>query len=359
MVSRVILTGRAPLAKPVGAGSNSGMNLESIETCSDEADVESLVAALRAVAAAEGAGLDRDDLCAALGVSFAAVAVAGEPSPQWWQCYGRDVFLEPAARLFGLELRDLHPPDVGVDMLAADEFPQHYDISYKPLIRRALENGQPVLAWRGWAGVNAPRWGVITRQAADAFEGVLPFPERRLTPHDQPAMQCYVVERCAPCVPARDLLFQTAMEHADAFMEQLPFERGGPREHVPRVTTGPDAIRAWREWLEFAPFGDPAEDLTWKDHLEHAASLATSRAAAQRFLDVSQPDVPKPRHETLAEAADACAAQIRLLAESASEADLLNLWGTSIGHKTLLQALDALETQDRRLAACITKLRFI
>src|SRR5207245_829727 len=151
--------------------------------------------ALRAVAASAGAAFNYDDLCAALGISFTTVSTSAEPSPAHWLTYGRDLFIEPVGRMFGFALRDLHPPDIGVDMLAAEEFPQHFELSYKPLIRRALENRQPVLAWRGWEGDFARDWGVITGTKGDDFIGAVP--NAQLT-HTAPAMQCYVVERFEP-----------------------------------------------------------------------------------------------------------------------------------------------------------------
>src|SRR5690606_11352344 len=111
-----------------------------------------------------GATFDYDDLCAALGVSFAAVSVGSESSPGWWTTYGRDAFLAPAARLFGLHVRDLHPPEVALEMTGAEEFGQHWELSYKPHIQQALRNGQPVLAWQGWPDVRWPFWGVVTAE---------------------------------------------------------------------------------------------------------------------------------------------------------------------------------------------------
>src|SRR5688572_28534255 len=100
------------------------MKLEPIAVREAEGEVESLVLGLRAVGEARAVELDYDDLCAAMGLSFAAVATVTEASPGWWMTYGRDMYLESAAKIFGFELRDLSPPDVAVDMLSAEEFAQ-------------------------------------------------------------------------------------------------------------------------------------------------------------------------------------------------------------------------------------------
>lgn len=66
-----------------------------------------------------------------------------------------------AARRFGVELRDLHPPEAA-PLPTPPEFEQHFQDSYLPFIRAALTRDEPVLAWMGWPPPDECEWGVIT-----------------------------------------------------------------------------------------------------------------------------------------------------------------------------------------------------
>ena len=113
------------------------MNLDAIAIHAKHGEYESLALTVRALARSVTAELDYDELCAALGISLVAVAGPAEASPAQWLSYARDAFLVTTVRLFGMHLRNLRPPEVGVDMLRADGFQQHFELSYKPLIQRA------------------------------------------------------------------------------------------------------------------------------------------------------------------------------------------------------------------------------
>ena len=206
---------------------------------------ESLAPVLQAVAEAAGGTIDYDCLCAAMGVSFSATFVPAEPRPSRWMSYGRDAFVEPAARLFGIELRNMHPPDVGMEMVAAAEFAQHFEASYKPLVQRALEHGQPVIAWQGWPDDAAVSWGIITGMAHDQFTGVVSCGTS--CPLVAPALQCYVVEQCRPQSPAREALVAMAARHARAYLSDSPLL--SPASHL-HLSTGPAALEAWARFLQ-------------------------------------------------------------------------------------------------------------
>ena len=75
----------------------------------------SLTEALVAVAGEGGCAIDVDELHAALGLSLMMVAVP-EEDPGSWATHARDAFLIPAGRLFGLEIREIHPPEAGIPM---------------------------------------------------------------------------------------------------------------------------------------------------------------------------------------------------------------------------------------------------
>jgi len=181
-------------------------------------DPLSLPLAVRAVLQQAGHDVDLDDLCAVMGLPFLFTAVPDEPNLSRWLMYARDAFLIPAGRLFGLTIRELHPPDAARGLDRAEEFRQHFDASYRPLILRALEHNQPVLAWRGWPPPFDLHWGLVTETCAEgvAFRG--PVFESRDGHRDlvlqTPATQCYVVESIEPLPPQREAIFKMALWHA-------------------------------------------------------------------------------------------------------------------------------------------------
>ena len=101
-----------------------------------------------------------------------------------------------------MQIREVHPPEAARGLEDAAEFEQHFDASYRPLILRAMENGQFVLAWRGWLGERELSWGWI-RAACDegmGFRGSTIWSEAELNPLRadllvRPAVQLYIVER--------------------------------------------------------------------------------------------------------------------------------------------------------------------
>jgi hypothetical protein len=217
---------------------------------SGEGQVEGLALILRALTRPTDPATAYDDFCACLGVSVAPVAVRGDVRPEAWPTYGRDIFLEPVARAWGLRLRNLHPPDVGVDMARAEEFDQHFELSYRPLICRALEHGQPVIAWRGWDGESIPSWGIITEVVDDAFTGhvAISGESARLS---APAWQCCVVETSERREPPRDAVLEMALRYGAAMLRgESTTPPGRTRIHgilSVGVIVGPQAWSVWRE----------------------------------------------------------------------------------------------------------------
>lgn len=168
----------------------------------------SLAHAVRAVARDAGNEIDFDDLLAAMGLSWMVYAVPDEPNVADWSMYARDAFLIPAGRLFGLTIREIHPPQAARGLDHAAEFEQHFDASYRPLILRALEHGQPVLVWRGWPGERRLWWGVIVASCGQGigFRGAV-YPSRDLSVACEshvlvsPPTQLYMVETMAARKP--------------------------------------------------------------------------------------------------------------------------------------------------------------
>lgn len=211
---------------------------------------DTLSNAVRAVAAREGCEIDADALTAVLGVAWSAVAVPSEPDIGNWCLYARDAFLVEAGRLFGLEIRGIHPPEAARGLSGAAEFVQHFDASYRPLIHRALEHGQPVLAWQGWPGALCLAWGVITDPCHDGvgFRGTI-----HVSPGDtemdamtvtliSPPVQLYVVETVTPTRIDPNECTTLALDHARRVLDNALADRFD-------VFTGPAAFDVWIERL--------------------------------------------------------------------------------------------------------------
>jgi hypothetical protein len=230
-------------------------------------DCLSLPLALRAVVQKAGGHVDFDDLCAAMGLPFLFTAAPEEPDLSCWLMYGRDAFLVPAGRLFGLTIRDMHPPAAARGLHRAAEFGQHFDASYRPLIKRALEHGQAVLAWRGWPAPFDLHWGLITSacQVGVGFRGwvhVSPEANHELV-LESPAVQCYVVESIEHIAPKRDVVFKMALRHAYAICRTDLSDRLN-------VLTGE---RAFEEWHRLAHSDDWTTPEAQKCY-EHCICLA-------------------------------------------------------------------------------------
>jgi len=205
----------------------------------------SLPRTVRAMAGEAGYDVDLDDLNAALGLSWMVCAVPGEADIDSWMMYARDAFLIPAGRLFGMEIREIHPPEAARGLDAAAEFDQHFDASYRPLILRALEHDQPVLAWQGWPSERRLWWGIIQAACVEGvgFRGVTISDGargERTETHilQKPPIQLYVVETIRPAQPDADELLELALDHARRVLGNEVGDRFG-------VVTGPAAYGEW------------------------------------------------------------------------------------------------------------------
>lgn len=232
----------------------------------------SLAFALAVVLREGGAAdVDPDAIGIALGNPFLNCAVPDEPDVGLWPMYARDAFLVEAGRLFGRTFRGIHPPETAVGLHAAAEFGQHFDASYRPLIERALEHNQPVLAWRGWAGEFESSWGLIREKTSThtGFVGTVyaadptHFPGTP-TPLTAPATQVYIVESCELRSPtARQIVdhsarsARTALRNGlhkrfgvetggSAFQELLNRLRGVESSEA-EARRMPDQVRRWIE----------------------------------------------------------------------------------------------------------------
>lgn len=247
----------------MGAETSSTADADRDETF----DCFSLPLAVRAAVRAAAGDVDFDDLCSAMGLPFLFTAAPEEPDLSRWLMYGRDAFLIPAGRLFGLAIRELHPPAAARGLDRAAEFRQHFDASYRPLIQRALEHGQAVLAWRGWPAPFDLHWGVIT---AACDEGVGVRGRVYVSPHtsrdlilESPAVQCYVVESMAPGPPPREEVFKVALRHAHAIC----------RTDLSKTLNFLTGERAFEEWHRIAQSEDQAPEESLR-HFDQCVRLA-------------------------------------------------------------------------------------
>ena len=207
-------------------------------------EFESLAVSLRAILKRGGVTASYEDLLAALGLGSAIIANTDDTFG-WWSAYARDTALDATAALYGLRLRDLHPPEASAGLRHSIEFPQHFHDSYEPLIRAALAHGLPVLVWRGWPPPRDHMWGVITDARGGMLVGHSLWHDGRPLPMTGPAHQAYVVEACRPpdVAPSREALFFIAARHLHAQWNDRWTAH-------PTILTGNAAWRALEEGIE-------------------------------------------------------------------------------------------------------------
>lgn len=245
-------------------------------TCQEQRGWDSLAFALEVVAENAGIAIDHDDLCALMGLPWLGCAVPHGEDMSRWSMHARDAFLIEAGRLFGMQIREIHPPRAARGLDRAAEFDQHFDASYRPLILRALEHHQPVLAWQGWQGDRSLSWGLIHEKCADGvgFRGATYWSasERAcdaIVPLVRPPTQVYIVERITPSVAQGESILDASLEHARAAFRNELADRCG-------LVTG---TAAWNEWI--ARFQNGKAD----DGSEQcAASIRASLECGLRFL---------------------------------------------------------------------------
>lgn len=204
-------------------------------------DIDALPHALNAMLRAYGAAVDPDEGSAVLGVAFMTTFAERAAPPARWNTYGLHAFLEPAARLYGLELRDLHPPSAAPLPHPPPEYELHFRDSYLPFIRAALARGEPVLAWMGWPPPCETGWGVVTGwdERAQRCIGQTFASRGRPTPLPNAAVQVYTVQGFAPAGPTAVEVLSAVVERANLTLSnRIPDEFG--------VVTGPTALAELR-----------------------------------------------------------------------------------------------------------------
>ncbi len=232
---------------------------------------QSLLCGLGAVLSAYGRSVPRDELAAVLGDAFLFTFAADAGPSEQWNSYGRHAFLESAARLYGLELRDLHPPDAAPLPLTPPEFEGHFEDSYLPLVRTALEHGHPALAWMGWPPPQGAIWGVIS--GFDPASGrcvgqTISSSGRPVALHRAP-VQVYTVQEYRETRVEPAQVLAAALDHAAVILNnRIPANY--------RVVSGPASLEAWR--------ASPSTIIETGVHRKLAQSFVADRRAALRFF---------------------------------------------------------------------------
>jgi len=331
------------------------MDLSTLVVCDLEGRLSSLTLALEAVLRWAGGNVRYHKLNASLGLSLRTTAVRSDVCLGTWSSFGCDAFLEETAAAFGLRLRELHPPAAAVGLADTAEFRQHFEASYAPLIRRALEHRQPVLAWRGWPDVQSSFWGVITRTSDEGvgFAGTVMWSGGQTVPLIDPAVQVYVVEECAPCEPDDAALLRAVLARFEMALRDVP-------DGCPGVVTGADAFDVWASRLQ-VPVPCPACDQRGdRCHAQLARCLSSDRGSGVQFFLHYRDGADQTTRPLLDALLGLCHTTIDLLAVSRDPARVEVLLGSSEGRQVLSIALDAAKACDRaaentvaRLARCL------
>lgn len=248
----------------------------------------SLTLAVQTIAREAGCEIDIDDLHAALGLPLLTCAVPAQLDVACWPLYARDAFLMPAGRLFGMNIRDLHPPEAALGLSGAAEFAQHFDASYRPLVERALENDQPVLAWQGWGGWphhQGLTWGIIRGTCDDGIglAGVIPgMPDTpdpgKTTALVTPPVQLYVVEGVTLESPDSGELLDMSLDHAYRAFRGEATARFG-------MLAGAAALHFWVDRIRSHRGAVPVHPTFARGHHALATSVVAGHQSAIRSFE--------------------------------------------------------------------------
>jgi hypothetical protein len=236
-----------------------------------------------------GSTIDVDDLGAAMGLPVMLAAPWDDRPLKRWPGLARDAFLVDAAHLFGIPIRELHPPEAARGLESVDEYAQHFDASYRPLILRALEHGQPVLAWLGANdfGNEFPIWGRIVDGAEQGIGLKAAYYAAAdssgssgsvVVTLSKPPVQVYVVEETVPAAPPPAEIRRCAWDHWQAILSNRVGDRFG-------VITGPGAFDAWIDRLDSASAASEDAVAVVQGHQCLARATVAAHQAAVAFID--------------------------------------------------------------------------
>ncbi|MHC4065832.1 MAG: hypothetical protein ACYSUI_15230 [Planctomycetota bacterium] len=328
------------------------MPLSEIRFREVEDQWESLALSLQAVIRRAGLEVDYDSLCSALGLSLMTSSTGRDDDCLgWWMAHGRDVRLLEAAALFGLRLRDVHPPDAARDLDRAPEFAQHFEASYRPIVLRALENGQPVIAWRGWPDRSHSMWGVITEPSADGvgLAGATIWSDGRIVPLVAPPVQLYVVEEAAPRRPSGAELLRAAIEATRGVLNNEPDGRWN-------IVTGLEAYNLWAQRLIADQACPPCGDRAGGCHSRMARFVTYARQSAVRYLQSCRSGSGAPLELLMDSLIVQCRGQLDALGPALDESRTSQLIRTSQGRQTLAANILAAREFEQNITNTVAEL---
>ncbi len=288
---------------------------------------------------------------AALGLSVRTTAVRGSTCMGWWSTHDCDRFLVEAAAMFGMRLRPVHPPAAAVGLADHEPFDQHFEASYAPLIRTALDHKQPVLAWCGWPDARASLWGIITTTCDDGigFAGTTMWSHEQLVALIRPPIQLYIVEEIRPRHPDNAQLLRTAVSRFHAVL----CDQQDDNSHIL------SGVAAYDEWLRRLSTPDVCPSCGsggGKCHVQHARFICSDRASAMRFFEHHR-DGSEGKLRAAIEALIAeCRGPIHALATSRDPAAVDVLISTPQGREALAAGVQAAKSFDSAEAEALNQI---
>jgi hypothetical protein len=250
----------------------------------------SLVLSLQGLLEAYGRRTELWELAAVTGNAFMVTYAAAAPVKQRWNMYGRHAFLEPAARAFGLTLRDLHPASAAPVPNTPPEFFGHFRDSYMPFVEIAISRDEPLLAWMGWPPPHEAIWGIVTgiESASRSCFGQTMYSRGKPVTMTGPAVQVYTVQEYAPAKSAAPVLIDAVLERAAVVLNNRLDPSFG-------VLSGVAAFRRWREVLASGEEATDDAALPCSMHPLMIQAVIGGRQAAIKFFH-SRRALASPSH---------------------------------------------------------------
>jgi hypothetical protein len=265
-------------------GDDTPIQTIPIKWSADPGGWAGLASCARALLAGSGIERSLSEVVSTLGLGSLIVAKNDE-KPAHWPRLARDVALIPTMDRYGVRLRPLHPPKAAEGLERSAEFPQHFIDSYVPLIRRALDNGQICLAWRGWSDADWD-WGIITEHADNQLRGYCAG-QSQPSPLAGPAFQVYVVEAVDPST-SQQFAPAEQFRHVCELAVRL-WHNAVARTHD--ASSGHAAYEIWRAWARTDE--STASDATLLN------ALAEARTHLSAWLEATLPNL-RAREEAVA-----------------------------------------------------------
>ena len=313
---------------------------------------DSLSLSLHAIVDWAGLDLHYRAYSAALGHSFMTVSTGREDdSLAWWPAFGRDALLTEGAALFGLRLREVHPPEAARGLGDTPEFTQHFEASYKPIILRALENRQPVIAWQGWPDARQLLWGVITEPWSGdlGLAGTTIWAQGQTVPLVSPPVQLYVVEEVKPRRPSKGEMLHFGLNSARRALGNKLGNRWG-------VVYGSAAYDLWAGRLEGDGVGPTCGPHAGGDHRQMARFVSYDRQSAERFFQHYRDGLGPDFQPLIDGLLECCRGVIGALGPARNAETVESLISTPNGRAELLAQVRAAAEADRKMLGLVQQL---